>query len=141
MPPDPFEGPASTGTTRSASSKQVKVGKDAIRDLLRDLVLLSTDMVHNALTKEDTPERDADLWLANDAEQAGIADPISEIADRHFALAASPDVVDLIEAGFALGRYAARHLKTAWGIHRAKRKMARILPDLPEHPTNQGATE
>lgn len=131
---------ATTGTrSGSASGKPLKVGKDVLKDTFRDLILIGSDFLHGALTKPESPERDADLWLASDAEQAGIGDPIAEITERRFGIAQinNPDVADLIEAGVALTRYAARHLKIAWSIRRARRKLTAVLPDLVEHPTSE----
>lgn len=137
---DPISDREANTATPLASSKPLKVGRDVLRDTFHDLVLIASNFVHEAATRPDTPERDADLWLANDTEQAGIGDPIADITERRFGLAQinNPDVADLIEAGIALARYGARHLKTAWNIRRAKRRMATALPDLTEHPALEG---
>jgi hypothetical protein len=134
---DPVDDAATTGTTRSASGKPLKVGKAVVRDTLRDLVLLASDFLHNALAHQPE-EKAAELWIASEDEQAGIGDPFADIAERRFGMATlnNPDVADLIEASIAIGRYAARHLKTAYMIRRARKKLAAALPDLPEHPAN-----
>jgi len=129
---DPL-APGANGTTRSSGEPAtLKLDKSVVKELARGLVLTATEVIHEMLVKSE-PGKHAELWIANDAEQKAIGDPLASITVRHGGgVPGSPDVLDLVKAGVGLATYGIRHAKTAISIRRQAKLEARRINLDPE---------
>lgn len=130
---DPLDA-AATGNTRSSEPVAVKVDKSSISEIARNAVLVASKFVHDRLARTEE-ERAADVWIAEQRDQAQIGDPLASIAARHGAPASavSPDVAELIAAGIGLVAYFAKNAAKAWEIRRGRRRLAAVDP-INENP-------
>jgi hypothetical protein len=140
--PDPVDnGPAGPTSTPSASERQTefKIDSSVVEVISSGAVEALTSYAHQFLARTQA-EREAGLWLADDADHKNIGVPLARFAERQAGpLAPNPDIADLIAAGLGLAAYAIKNGLKALGIRRAAKKLGDSLPDLVEHPDQPAA--
>lgn len=130
---DPIDH-SESGNTRSSDRADGPVGRfdaSAIKDIARGLVLLSSRYVHGTLARTDE-QIEQEVWIARNEDQRNIGDPLAKIAQRHGAVDAAPDVVNLIEAGLGALAYVLYHAGKAWNLRRGRKKLDDVDP-ITEH--------
>ena len=131
-PADPLatEPPSRAATgTRSPGSKPGPVPEfdsAAVKDIARGLLLGATALLHNYLARTED-ERAQQVWVADEDDQAAIADPLAKIAGRRGGPAmANPDMADLLTAGFGALGYAVKNGMKALNARKAERVRKKV---------------
>ena len=114
--PAPASGPTTSSLGSAAGSP---LSKGQLKETFRAGVRISTSTAHRF--GATTPgQQHVGLYLADEDDVKGIADPLAEIAHRRGGVAGgklSPDANNAMQAVMALAGYIAKQLK---GIHTAK---------------------
>lgn len=136
---DPLDGdgPADTGTPSSdpaSTPAAVKVDRDELHELGRNAVLAASGVVHERLATTDEA-RAAQVWIADDGDQAQIGHPLADLLARYGVprTAVNPDVADLIAAGIGVVTYLVKNGLRAWRLHMGRRRLADLDP-ITEQP-------
>jgi len=134
-PSDPPEAPEMAwvsdvdddfGSAPPAPERAPESVQEELQDIARTTVTVVTGLAHDLLTAEGSPEREAGLYLADEDDLEGIADPLASLASRRMpAGAGNPDVGDLMRLGFDLVGY--------WIKNRVQRMQLRTAT--PEPPS------
>lgn len=114
MPPDPS---AKSGSSPEFSAADRRALKETLRRALDTF-----GRMLNRLATIDELEAGSGLYLLDEDDAEGIADPAAAIIGRRGGLgaAASPDINDAIRAAIALAAYVARQLSLRRDIRRAR---------------------
>lgn len=128
-PSDPLDTIGSTPSESDGAGpvcpdelRKLSLRKKPLADVLRGLVLGATIVIHQTLARSEY-EQSAGLWLMEESEAAGVADPLASIANRHAGDAlVNPDMGDLIAAGVAAASYVVGNAWKAFTIRRAIRR-------------------
>lgn len=127
-PSDPLDSPGSTPWASEPAPADdpelapLKIGKKPLADVARGLVLGASEVIHQTLARSEA-ERTAGVWLMDEPEAAGIADPLARIANRRSGgQLVNPDMGDLVAAAVAAASYAISNAVQAFRIRRAIRK-------------------
>jgi hypothetical protein len=130
-PSDPLDESGSTHSDSDGPGREppelgrLKLGKQPLRDVFRGLMLGASLAAHQRLATT-AAEQEAGVWLMDEDEAAGIADPLASIANRHAGDAViNADAADLIAAGVAAAAYLVGNsieaFKIRWSLRRARR--------------------
>ena len=107
---DPSDDPTSSPTS---SGKPLKIGKAAAKATAAKGVLIASGIVHQQVTRPDTPQRAAGLFLADQEDAENIGHPLGEIMARRSGVAGkalSPDANDALSMLFGLAGYASKQI-------------------------------
>lgn len=121
---------------RGSSRRELFDGKDLAEAIEGGVIGVSV-LMHENLTRDDL-ERDAELYIADEADAKNLSQPLAGIAERRMgaaARAASPDLADAVAAAIALAVYITKQLKK-WS---AIRRIRRGVPAQPD-PVEQTST-
>lgn len=93
----------STGSAGAASRARIR----GLRESIKGAIATAGGIAHQLLTRENTPERDAGLYLPDDDDVKAISEPLTGLASRRLPEGATnPDVTDLIGLVVGLAGYA-----------------------------------
>lgn len=113
---DPGPGPRASSVSLTDRRQLKKALKAAVRTVGARL---------NALAEE--LERDAGVWIADEQDQEGMAEPASSLIARHSDLAVNPDVADALALLIAVADYASKHLDLKAKIRRLRKAGGAVL--------------
>jgi CO/xanthine dehydrogenase Mo-binding subunit len=116
--------PTAKGTA-TGSSRAFSASRATIREAIAAAVRAATSFLNEHATRDEL-ERNEGVWLADDQDVDGVADPVSGIVARRGGLgaAASPDVADAIVGLIAFATYVAKQLALRSRLRRIRREHA-----------------
>jgi hypothetical protein len=124
LPSDPLDEDGSTHSSPEPGDERIPLTlkKKPLAEVLRGLVMGAAVVVHQSLARNDYEVAEG-VWLMDEPEASGIADPLANVANRHAGGAlVNPDAGDLIAAGVAAASYVIGNAVKAFKIRRALRR-------------------
>ena len=135
------DAPSDDRRTSSKASSGSALSKRALRDAVRQGVLMAGSVAHQLLPR-DQVEREVGLYLADEDDAEAIGDPLASIANRRGGLgaAANHEVTDAIAALIGLALYIAKQLARFTAARQLREQAAAAAPADAERPDDAGAT-
>jgi hypothetical protein len=123
-PADPLSGDTPSFPEPPADDlAPLQLKKKPLAEVLRGLVMGAALVIHQSLART-IEEQHAGVWLMDEPEAAGVADPLANVANRHAGgTLVNPDAGDLIAAGVAAASYVISNAVKAFKIRRAVRRV------------------
>lgn len=114
--------PAPTSPGSGSSPEFSAADRRQLKDALKGGVRTVGRMLNDLATRTEL-EQQAGLFLTDDDDEEGLADPVASILGRRggLAAAANPDVSDVIRAAITLAAYCSKQLALRVQIRRADR--------------------
>lgn len=135
-PPNPHELGDDSASPRPSTGSSSRARLRGLRESIKGAVLTAGGLAHQLLTRENTPERDAGLYLPDDDDVKAVSEPLAGLASRRLPEGASnPDVTDLIGLVVGLAGYAIKQQ-----LKRAELAKLRYLGD-DQDPADQADDE
>lgn len=103
----PSEPDDASGSPRPSTASSSRARLRGLRESIKGAIATAGGLAHQLLTRENTPERDAGLYLPDDDDVKAISEPLAGLASRRLPEGATnPDVTDLIGLVVGLAGYA-----------------------------------
>lgn len=113
----------------SSSAPRSTIDRKAVRRATLAAVRAITTQLNRALPRDEV-EQAAGLWLADEEDEQGIAEPMANMAIRRdpAGAIANPDLLDIVALGIAVASYVTKQLHTRREL-RALKQAGRVYLD------------